>query len=147
MARPANGRARLMAQRMLPLQDGLCWWHGGPIEGAAGQEGVPTIEHLQHVSDGGNNHISNIVIACRACNSARANRKGWVMHANLANTPRARFLETGTLHDFQIAMKWAPRSQWLLAQHNSHVREWKAWLYRDAPKKLPRHMVCETEPV
>lgn len=30
--------------------------------------GKPTLEHLLSISDGGNNHLSNLVLACQPCN-------------------------------------------------------------------------------
>ena len=70
-ARRADGRiptgwrkARLSAQR------NRCCYCGEPFTA----DRRPTIEHLLPVSQGGDNSIGNLALACKNCNSGRGNR-------------------------------------------------------------------------
>lgn len=53
------------------LRDGMaCCYCGSVLE-----DGITlTLEHIQPRSEGGTNHESNLVTACRKCNSSRGNR-------------------------------------------------------------------------
>lgn len=89
--RPKSAQRRLIVERMLPLQNNMCWWHGAPI-GGKGRCATKTIEHLLPLFMGGTNRPSNIVIACERCNNARGLDQDWCMHSNLIGTVRERLL-------------------------------------------------------
>lgn len=72
---PGAGLRRPFSQiRSLIARDGLkCHWCGklcDPTE-HANTDLFPTKEHLIRKRDGGSNHMSNLVIACRKCNNER----------------------------------------------------------------------------
>jgi len=53
------------------LRDGLCCTYcGATVEDGA----VLTLDHVKPQSKGGSNHETNLVTACKRCNSARGNR-------------------------------------------------------------------------
>lgn len=54
----------------LEKRDGsACWFCGGALT----ETHPATIEHLLNVSNGGNNHINNLVLACNPCNQKARN--------------------------------------------------------------------------
>lgn len=80
-------RRRLVVDRMLPLQNGLCWWHGEVIK-----DDEKSIEHLVPLACGGTNNPTNLVIACQRCNHARGVDEYWCMHTNLIGTVRQQLM-------------------------------------------------------
>ena len=71
---PANNGGKWIRPRKrlaIYLRDGLaCVWCGDGVE----DTGSLTLDHLTPWSKGGTNNASNLVTACRKCNSARGNR-------------------------------------------------------------------------
>lgn len=70
-SRPIERIKRRSVEELLIERDGaICFYCGG--FDFSGSEGKPTLEHLLSISDGGNNHLSNLVLACEPCNMEAA---------------------------------------------------------------------------
>lgn len=65
-ARTRAGGSFTLAElaRVTASQGGRCWWCGEPMS-------KPTVDHLIPLARGGQNVASNIVLACRSCNSRK----------------------------------------------------------------------------
>ncbi len=55
-----------LEQTIIDRDGNLCFYCGSELE-------EPTLEHLLSTSHGGNNHLSNLVLACGPCNHEAAN--------------------------------------------------------------------------
>lgn len=61
-------RGPVVVQTIAKRDGEECWFCGHPLE-----QTEATIEHLLNVSNGGNNHINNLVIAHESCNQQARN--------------------------------------------------------------------------
>lgn len=59
---------RKTVEELIVERDGACCFFCGKADFSA-SGGKPTLEHLLSISDGGNNHMANLVLACRPCNT------------------------------------------------------------------------------
>lgn len=72
-AKTWNGGGWIRPEKRLAihLRDGLaCCYCGATVEDGA----IMTLDHIRPRSKGGRNEASNLVTACKRCNSARGNR-------------------------------------------------------------------------
>lgn len=60
---------RKTVEELLVERDGATCFFCGTTDFTA-TNGKPTLEHLLSISEGGNNHLSNLVLACETCNKA-----------------------------------------------------------------------------
>lgn len=103
---------RWVIRNMLPLQDGLCWWHGALlIIGSRDKRTSPTIEHLRHKSKGGSYELDNLVVSCVCCNHARADKDHWQVHPLLRSTPRFQLLGGSHSDLFDVMRQVKPPSE------------------------------------
>lgn len=75
-------RMRSAARSLFDLQDGVCGLCGEPIfhpdayrkHGVVDGPETPTIDHVKPRSQQGGDHVSNLLLAHRRCNLAKADR-------------------------------------------------------------------------
>ena len=63
---------RKTVEELLVERDGACCFYCGTFDFSA-SKGKPTLEHLLSISEGGNNHLSNLCLACEPCNKEAGN--------------------------------------------------------------------------
>lgn len=61
-------RGPVIIQTLMKRDGCECWFCGKPLN-----PDTATIEHLLNVSNGGNNHINNLTLACNPCNQKARN--------------------------------------------------------------------------
>ena len=61
-------RGPVLLQTLFHRDGKQCWYCGKPLTPE-----TATIEHLLNVSNGGNNHVNNLAVACSPCNQKARN--------------------------------------------------------------------------
>lgn len=61
-------RGPVVLQTLFQRDGAVCWFCTKPLDA-----NTATIEHLLNISNGGNNHINNLTIACGPCNQKARN--------------------------------------------------------------------------
>ena len=83
---------RRTLQRIIDLQNVMCWWCGNEIMiGAPEREQRATRDHLIPLGQGGLNRAWNIVAACELCNNTR-DVNVWPVHDKIKDTRRYELL-------------------------------------------------------
>lgn len=80
---------RKTVEELLAERDGCQCFYCSAIVYGPSSEAKPTLEHLVAISDGGNNHLSNLALACEPCNTEAASLPV-IQKVKLRETKRAK---------------------------------------------------------
>lgn len=71
-------KKKILRDKIRARDGDLCCWCKIPLmfEGSSTGRFFATIEHIKKREHGGNNHLSNVKLACRKCNNSR-HSKDW----------------------------------------------------------------------
>lgn len=118
-------QARIKKRQILWIaQDGQCHYCGRdtvlPRSGAKNHgKAIATLDHIATQSDGGTDHLHNMVVACSACNTDRGNMP-YEKFYNLVKTPGAWEIHMKEVRAEKAARDEAKRQE-ILRQHNDLV--------------------------
>ena len=72
-------RAKVVRNSIYKFQNGLCFWCKQPMVLAVGAKhnhnpNIATLDHVVPRSHGGNDELTNLVVACNKCNQEKGNK-------------------------------------------------------------------------